>query len=62
MRRVLALGAVSWLAVRFLRRRRAGGSGTDVVVGYADGSTIHLEAPSAERDRLLGIARAALPS
>jgi hypothetical protein len=43
-----------------LLRRRGRRERSAVVLGYADGSTIVLEADSAERDRLLDLARVAL--
>jgi hypothetical protein len=59
MRKALALAGAAWLALRLLRRRGRR-ERSAVVVGYADGSTIVLEAGSAERDRLLDLARVAL--
>ncbi|HEY7792625.1 MAG TPA: hypothetical protein VIA10_01310 [Gaiellaceae bacterium] len=58
MRRLLALGAVVGGAALVLHRRGARREHVDLY--YADGSMVTLERASAETERLLGIARAAL--
>jgi hypothetical protein len=58
MRRLLVLAALAvggWWLVR--RRRRPE---PKAVIGYADGSTIELEAGSAELERMVATARSAL--
>ncbi len=53
------LAAAAWLVVR-VWRRRSGGATASVVVGYTDGSSISLDEASADRDRLVELARTAL--
>ena len=58
MRRLLSLAALAGLVWLVLRRRRSSGRET-ATIGYADGSSVTLEAGSPELERLLLIARQA---
>lgn len=58
MRRALlavVLGVVAW---RFVRGRR--GVGGEVVVGWADGSSVSLDDGAPERDRIVAVAAGVL--
>ncbi len=58
MRRLLALAVVGGLVWWLLGRRRTG-IRTGATIGYADGSSVILDAGSPELDRLLQIAAGA---
>ena len=58
MRRLLFLALVGVLGWWFLGRRRAGVE-SSAMIGYADGSSVILDAGSPELDRLLQIAAGA---
>jgi hypothetical protein len=58
MRRLLFLALVGGLVWWFLGRRRTGVQ-AGVTIGYADGSSVILDAGSPELDRLLQIAAGA---
>lgn len=58
MRRLLALALIGGLVWWLLGRRRTG-TATGATIGYADGSSVILEAGSPELDRLLRIAAGA---
>jgi hypothetical protein len=55
MRRLLSLAAIG-AAVWWLLGRRSKPSTARVTIGYADGSSVTLDAGSPERDRLAAIA------
>lgn len=59
MRRLLSLAALG-AAVWWLLGRRAKPSAGRVTIGYADGSSVTLEAGSPELDRLVAIAAEAV--
>ena len=61
MRRLVSLALVGGLAWWFFGRRRKTGRDS-VTIGYADGSSVTLEAGSPELDRLLQIAAEATTS
>jgi len=56
MRRLFALALAGGLAWWFFVRRRETGRRSSATIGYADGSSVTLEAGSPELDRLLQIA------
>ncbi len=58
MRRLFSLAAVAGLFL-WLRGRRGRSAGQSVTIGYADGSSVTLDAGSPELDRLVGIAAGA---
>ena len=61
MRRLIPLALIGGLAWWFLGRRRTGVQ-TGATIGYADGSSVILDAGSPELDRLLQIAAGARAS
>jgi len=61
MRRLLSLALIGGLVWWLLGRRRTGAP-TGATIGYADGSSVILDAGSPELDRLLQIAAGARAS
>ncbi len=61
MRRLLVLALIGGLAWWFLGRR-SGQAERSATIGYADGSSLTLDAGSPELDRLLQIAVEATPA
>ena len=60
MRKLFSLAALAGL-VLWLRGRRRRSTDQGVTIGYADGSSVTLDAGSPELDRLVEIAAGALP-